>query len=386
MNNNAIKVDAVVVGVGIMGLMLAKRLLDFGQTVAIIEKSPTIAYGSSSKNHGWIHQGTTHSLSASSLAEAKQTTQQLQYGFNFFKSYAPEAFDEPFIPTYAVTKNADRAAQARKIWTASGVPFEELTKEQFADVESGIYPDHAGYFFRVADGRMNNRLVFMKLLTEIKRKGAFVLTGAAYEYTSRDTVRVESSFGTTRITSPLFFYATGASIDESYQKLMGAPLGVVCYKSHLLYVPRMTNVSVIGLDDDSPIIINHGDISIVNRPHDQQLSQAGDYDIDYDEVRRSIAVLQDSYPVAREIPLSQIRAIACLKPTIPSAQGLDGLRINASTYEPLPGHIFALPGKMTAAPYVADTLLKQVSSRFNLSPVTARPFDAPAVLPELVKA
>ncbi len=381
--NNKVKVDAVVVGTGIMGLMLAKRLLDFGQTVAVVEKSPTIAYGSSSKNHGWVHQGTTHSLSAVSLSEAKQTTQQLQYGYHFFKTYAPEAFDEPFTATYAVTKDAARAARAREIWKACGVPFEELTSEQFLEIEPGISGDHAKFFFRVADGRVNNRLLFMKLLTEIKRHGALMLTGATYDYTAIDTVRVVTEYGTTHVVAPLFFYAAGAHLDEAYSKLMGKPLGITCYKSHLLYMPRFTNVSVIGLDADSPIVINHGDTSIVNRPHDEQRAQAGDYEIDHEEIRRSIAVLHDSYPIAKTMPMSQVQVAACLKPNIPAEHGDEGLHINVSTYQPIPGHIFALPGKMTAAPYVADSLVKLVAPKLNLSPVTPRPFEvalAPAAL------
>lgn len=385
MNNNLVKVDAVVVGAGIMGLMLAKRLLDFGQTVAVIEKSPTIAYGSSSKNHGWVHQGTTHALSASSLAEAKQTTQQLQYGYRFFKAYAPEAFDEPFTSTYAVTKNAIQADRAREIWKTCGVPFEELTREQFAEIEPGISDEHAAFFFRVADGRINNRLLFMKLLTEIKRKGALVLSGATYDYTAIDTIRTVTEYGTTHVSAPLFFYATGAHLDESYTKLMGKPLGLTCYKSHLLYMPRITHASVIGLDADSPIIINHGDVSVVNRPHDEQSSQPGDYAVDHEEIRRSLAVLQDSYPVAKTIPMSQIQVAACLKPNIPAEHDDDGLHINISTYQPIPGHIFALPGKMTAAPYVADSLVRLVAPKLNLSPVTPRPFDVSVPQKSFVK-
>lgn len=45
------QVDAAVVGMGVLGLIIAKRLVDFGQRVAVIEQSPTLADGPSIKNH-----------------------------------------------------------------------------------------------------------------------------------------------------------------------------------------------------------------------------------------------------------------------------------------------------------------------------------------------
>jgi L-2-hydroxyglutarate oxidase LhgO len=61
-NYKVISTDAVVVGAGILGLLLAKRLLDFGQQVVLIDKSLTVANGASAMNHGWVHQGSAPSL------------------------------------------------------------------------------------------------------------------------------------------------------------------------------------------------------------------------------------------------------------------------------------------------------------------------------------
>ena len=189
-STNNTQVNAVVVGTGILGLILAKRLLDIGQTVAVIEKSATIAHGASSKNHGWLHQGTTHALSADDKEQGWETARHLQYGHSFFKSYAPECFDEPFLKSYAVTKDASRAAFARKRWTECEVPFRELTKEEFERIEPNIREGAASYFFEVADSRLNNRMLFMKLLAEIKEKGAIVLTEATYEYRDLNHIQV----------------------------------------------------------------------------------------------------------------------------------------------------------------------------------------------------
>lgn len=375
--NNPLKVDAVVVGMGILGLLLAKRLLDLGQTVVVLEKSPTIAHGASIKNHGWLHSGTSHTLSAKDMVQGTEIAKQLQYGHAFFKSYAPECFDDPFKPSYAITNDNARAMMAREIWSQCGVPYTEIPVSEFLQIEPNIDPSQVTAAFQIADGRINNRLMFMKLYTEIKQKGAAILTGASYEYESNNTIHVKSMYSELRVHSSLFFYATGANLNNSYQKLTGKSLNMHHYKSHLLYLPLVTQNSIIGLDNDSPIIVNHGNVSVVNRPHDQVLSMNGDYRVDEAEVNRTLALLVRAYPNAARLSRDDVQAAACLKPSISDS----GFSVNASVHQPMPGHIFALPGKMTAAPYVADMLVNQAASQLNLNPITPRPFDVDTDFP-----
>src|SRR5438105_1649235 len=109
-SHTSIQADAVVIGSGILGLMLAKRLVDLGQKVVLVEKSTQVADGASIINHGWVHQASGSAVTANSLDHARAIVKKMQYGFDFFKTFAPEAFDEPFEPTYAITADADRAA------------------------------------------------------------------------------------------------------------------------------------------------------------------------------------------------------------------------------------------------------------------------------------
>lgn len=377
-SSNNMQVNAVIVGTGILGLVLAKRLLDIGQTIAVIEKSATIAYGASSKNHGWIHQGTTHALSADDNEQGWETARHLQYGHSFFKSYAPECFDEPFLKSYAVTKDASRAAFARKRWTECEVPFKELTKEEFERIEPNMREGAASYFFKVADSRLNNRMLFMKLLAEIKEKGAIVLTEATYEYQDLHHIRVTTPQGMTNIVADVFLYATGAGIEETYRKLTGRTIPVLYFKCHMLFMPRFTNVSVIGLDQSSPIVVNHGDTAAINRAHDEILTTGTDYKVDPAEIDRSLQTLAELYPAAQHVSPEDIRTVACLKPYIQSDVNIKSLRIDATVIEPQDGHIFALPGKMTAAPYVADEIIKSIFPKLHSNSTTPRPFDSDA--------
>jgi glycine/D-amino acid oxidase-like deaminating enzyme len=380
-NYKVISTDAVVVGAGILGLLLAKRLLDFGQQVVLIDKSLTVANGASAMNHGWVHQGSAPSLTANSNEHARAIVKKLQYGHDFYKTYAPECFDEPFESTYAVTADAAKAARAREIWPDAGLDYDELSAKEFAAIDSKMDPKAAKYFFRVPESRINNRLLLLKLLTDVRKRGGIVFLGADYEYEGEHDIRVIANNESWPIRSRMFFYSTGINLNDSYNKFTGRTLDIQYCKSHLLYLPRFTEASAIGLDPGTPIVINHGNVSVVNRSFDEVPADSNtDLALDPDEVERSLDVLYKHYPEARYLRPHTVTAKAFLKPFVATTQAAGRHSADQSVFEPRPGHIFALPGKMTAAPYVADTIIHRAVPALNLSSVTGRPFD-PAVMP-----
>lgn len=293
-------VDAVVVGGGILGLVVAKHLVDFGQRVALVEQSHAIADGPSIKNHGWLHTGLAHSLSVEDPIAGKELVAKLQFGHRFFTSYAPECLNEPSQPTYAIAQDPELAHRARMNWTNFGVPFKELSYNHFFEVEPGLDPSQASFFFEGTDSRINNRLLFAKLLTDIRRGGALALLGASYEYEDDQTMYVSTDDDATRLRSPLFFYTTGAGLDESHQKLTGESLGIEFWKSHLLLLPRITAESIVSLDRNTPIVINHGSVSIVNRSYDENPAAGDDTTVDLEEVERAFEALSTYYPRATD--------------------------------------------------------------------------------------
>lgn len=368
------EVDAVVVGAGALGLMVAKHLADFGQEVALIEQSETIADGPSIKNHGWLHTGIAHSLSVTDPIQGRDLVRKLQYGHRYFSNYAPECLDEPFEPTYAIAGDPELAARARENWTKFGVPHKELTADQFFEVEPGLDPGSASYFFENGDLRINNRLLFAKMLHDIRKSGSLAILGATYEYEDVNTITVVNDQGRARLRSQLFLYATGTGLDDSYQKLTGDSLGMQYWKSHLLLLPRFTNASIVSLDRETPIVINHGDVSVVNRSYDEVPQVDRDTRIDMDEVSKAFDVIRRFYPRAGDF-IDDVHAIACLKPNIPTTSTATRHNVGESIYEPEPGHIFALPGKMTEAPYVAASLVRRIASKLRLDPISRRPID-----------
>lgn len=371
--------DAVVVGLGAMGLMLTKYLTDFGQDVVALESSPRIADGPSIKNHGWLHSGVIHAMpKTSDPVNERHMVKALQYGHRFFSEYAPECLDQPFQPTYALTNDEERAGLARKKWREHGVRVQEIDKNDFLSaIEPGMNPDEVHAVFENDDARMNNRLMYQKLLTDVQRKGAMVLRATMYEHLDDTTIALKGgSQGSTAaaVRAPLFFYATGPNTDETYRKLTGEDLKIDYYKSHLMMLPRVTNESLVSLDADGPIIINHGDVSVVNRARDDVRTDGKDVAVDPDEVRRAFSRLCEVIPSAYQYR-DDIHAIACIKPSITSAS-LGGKHSVASThFEPVPGHHFMLPGKMTLAPYAAAEAVRLVADQLDMTEVHVRPTD-----------
>lgn len=370
-------VNAVVVGSGILGLVTAKKFVDLGQKVVLLERSPVLANGATMLNHGWIHAGAVHSISTGQQRHI--VVPKLLYGYDFFTRYAPEYFDRPFHPTYIAISHPELAEQAWEAWQSANVARQQLTKAHFASIEPGFNMNASTFFYATQDRRINNRLLVKKLATEIQAKGGTILTSVSYEYENQYTMNVKSPHISDRIEAPVFVYATGNDMSESFQKLTGRPLQMHFAKSHMLHMPRFSENSVVSLDRNTPIVINHGNTSLVNLSYDEFNVNNLDYSVVSEQVEKSFAVLCHFYPAAQSLA-QQVRAYTCLKPNVvmeTSAPNQNPTRhsVNEFNYQPIQGHVFALPGKMTEAPFVADQIVQSISHRLDLSSVAVRPLD-----------
>ncbi|OGK19143.1 hypothetical protein A3G67_02625 [Candidatus Roizmanbacteria bacterium RIFCSPLOWO2_12_FULL_40_12] len=215
--------DTVVIGAGVMGLLLAKKLTDLGQSVTLIEQKNTLAYGASIKNHGWLHRGTAHAVSIKDKDQAKSVVQKLIYGFDYLSSYARECIERPFEPMYAVTQDQTVAEQAVCAWEELGVDYEEIAKQDFFKIDPDINGDLPLRIFQSADLHINNRMLFQKLLTDIKKNNGLVIQGADFSYKSEDEIEIHSEKNFI-VGAESFVYCTGANLGDAYRQLTGSDL------------------------------------------------------------------------------------------------------------------------------------------------------------------
>lgn len=368
-----IKTDTVIVGSGVMGLLLAKKLVDLGQTVVLLDENPKLSYGASVKNHGWLHSGTVHAVSIPDRDQAKKVVRKLMYGHEYIKSYAGESIEDPFDAVYITTGNDDLAEKAIEIWDETGVYYEEISKKNFLREDPYLNPDLSLHIFKSADLRLNNRIFFQKLLTDIKSKNGTIITDAHYLHTDEHEVYVQSRGNNISVNADLFIYCVGAKTKEIYKKLTNEEIEIALWKSHLLFLPQIAPYSLVSLDRGQPIIINHQGTSVINRGYDEVLCKELDYSTDPSEVLQTFESLCSVYPTYREMR-GELKYIACIKPSLlmPKASRHS---VDSQILEPLPGHFFVLPGKMTEAPYVADEVIRRLYQSFDFDEISLRPLD-----------
>ncbi len=367
------RADVVVFGSGVMGLLLAKKLGDLGQNVVVVEKTPTVAHEASIKNHGWLHRGSAHAVSIRDPDQAKSVVKKLIYGHEYIRSYSPECVEDPFEPIFVLTLDPETASRAVETWKDLEVFNREISKEHFSELDSNIRRDLDYFVFQTQDLRINNRILFQRLVTDIRERGGLVLTGSSYTRDDFDQVRVSSSRKNLTINSEVFVYCTGNNIAEDYQKLTGQELNISFWKSHLLLVPQVGPYSVVSLDRNMPIIINHGELSVVNRAYDEAEFNRLDLTLEEEQVRLAYESLCYLYPAASSLQ-DQLEAVACAKPTI-RLEGQGRHSVSSQIFEPIQNHYFVLPGKMTEAPYVADEVIQHIYSKLDFEEITQRPVD-----------
>ena len=368
------KCDTVVVGSGITGLLLAKKLTDLGQRVVLLDENENLAYGASIKNHGWLHKGTVHAVSVKDKDQAKSIVQKLIYGHEFISSYARECIENPFEPVYVCTQDGNLAQSAVELWQEFEVGYQQISRKKFYELDSGINPQLPLSFFQSSDLRINNRILFQKLLTDIKSKGGSVLSGATYMHTEEDKVSISSQGKGFDIQANTFVYCTGAKLGQSYERLTGFNLNLTFWKSHLLLLPRFSPFSLVSLDRDGPIIINHREASVVNKGYDEVQVSYPDYSVDPKQINLTVDSLANFYPAIKDA-CQNPNYIACIKPSV---NIFDQTRhsVDSQVVEPVRGHYFVLPGKMTEAPYVVDELIHTLYNRLDFSEIAQRPIDS----------
>ena len=134
------KIEAVVIGAGVVGLAVGKSLADKGIEIAVIEKENRIGEGASTRNSGVIHAGLYYSpksLKAKVCCDGRQKLYQYVATKNI-----------PFKKTgkliVATEKNQlDQLESLYENGNSNGVPLKMLSKEKVKVLEEEITCERA---------------------------------------------------------------------------------------------------------------------------------------------------------------------------------------------------------------------------------------------------
>lgn len=374
--NKEVRADIGIVGAGVTGLMLTKKFTDLGQSVALVEKQPKIAAGPSTKNEGWLHRGTYHATSIKNEQQAMEIAKRCLYGHEEIRRFAPEAIEDIGVPTYAVVGNDELAHSSVERWDKAGVAYKSVSLKDFTSLNPEVGTDKIKHVFEVGDVSINQRILYQKLLTQSEKNGAKIFLNS--EFIPEDSgvgkmVRPDNE--KTDIYSNMFIVTAGYGLRDVFEEVTGKELPVRYWKSHLLVFPRLTRSSTFYIDPGEAALFNHNNVSIVGQHEDAVIENEPNFETIPARERLVFDATKRLVPSAEKHD-GVYMAVACIKPDI--ARFADQARsLDVDILRPNENYLFALPGKMTEAPYVADKIVQMVfdGNKTTNTEIALRPCD-----------
>lgn len=364
--------DVVLIGGGVAGLMCAAKLSELGLTVMLVEANGRLAEGPSTRNEGWLHRGTYHAQSIRDRAVAIDVARRCIYGHEQIRALAPEAVESGGSPNFALVRDPDRVDDVQSRWREAGVRFRpvERSRVELAAPEADL--SRVAAAFEVDDASVDTRLLYRKLLARARANGCIVRTWTVPTEVKGGTIVLRGPEGKEVVEARLVVYACGPSVASLFEQLHGVRLPMRFWKSHLVVTRRLSRVGLFFLDAGEAAMMHHGAVSIIGLNEDAIRCEAAGTEV----LPLSSRALRAA--ITRLIPgWSDPHAIdvACTKVDV-AASVDDARSLSVSMGEPVHGHVYVLPGKMTEAPYISDRLTAFVHERLEDPLISFRPCDA----------
>ncbi len=369
----AISVDVAIVGAGVAGLMLTKKLSDLGFKVALIEKNSRVAEGPSTRNEGWLHHGTYHAASIQNRSLAVQVARRCIYGYEHIKSFAPETIYDVHVPAYALIRDSERVREVVSRWDEAQVTYEAVKKSDLHRIEPRVKTQRVSRVFRVNDLSINVLILYRKLLAHSERAGALIMTDTKFTYVNDDQVKIVSAGQAPQfMKARVFIYTAGYGIKDIFKSQFGVDVPLRYWKSHLMILPRIIHHSVFYVDPSEAAMMHHGDCTIVGMNEDATLCEKADYELMPEKVNDIKMALARMF---KDTDLSAYHPVSCIKVDV-DRELCSARSLNVAYDEPIPNHFWLLPGKMTEAPFATDYMTQIICQRLGDERVACRPCDS----------
>jgi glycine/D-amino acid oxidase-like deaminating enzyme len=364
MSERMIHSDVTVIGGGVAGLTTAKMLSEQGCNIVLIEKANTLAAGATTRNEGWLHNGTYHAVAVQDERNARQIVERTRYGHDYIETNIPECIENEQEPMYALIHNDDLVSATERRWESFDIPHTHIPLGKFRKLAPEINIERVAAAFAVEDRSINTRVLCTRLAEDIRKTGGKIFTGTTFtpEDEYHGTIFTSDQERYT-ISSDLVIVTTGPAIKDFFEKLTGNPFPMRYMKSHLIILPKLVPYGIFYIDPGEAGVMNHSNTSVIGINRDGVPIDSPDYeiipekrDLIYDATERLIPV----YSKFRGIETT----IACIKPDVYN-QLEDAVNLNISIGEPIPNYLYAVPGKMTESPYLAQSLVNLAEGRLS---------------------
>lgn len=365
--------DDIVIGSGITGLEIARLLQNEGRRVCVIERESNVGAGATTRNEGWLHAGTYHSAAIVNRHDAINVGRYCIEGFNRIINRYPIAISKTNASTYALLKDGNRQGDVMERWNDAKVDFKEVDLTEVLKANPEICLDTIHSSYKVKDVAINTSMLLRQMHTEIfgnsKPRVEFLLPAQILSidpYEHEVELRYKGCVRCFRAEN--IIYAAGAGNKELVEKYLNMSEQIRLFRGHILIARKLSQDNFIVLDKGCPTWMNHGDFSIIGMTRMSEEVIREGYEINAKTALRIREKLQGMI----KGPIEIIKTYSCLKPTI-----TDGVYQSLSPiyFEPEVGNFVVLPGKMTEAPVVCESLLKRILKFKHHNKVAKRPID-----------
>ncbi len=369
------KVDVAIIGGGVTGLTIAKKLDDLGLSCTLIEKRNELASGASTRNEGWLHAGTYHAASIVNPYDAEAVVDRCRYGYNQILGYAPEAVEELTSRSFAFIKDPSKVDFIVSRWEDFGISHNRRRKEQIQSVIPGLKTDSFSEGYIVEDKAINTRLLYSKLATSLGRSpDSTIYTGCQAEIPESNIIKL-SGQSTDIIEAKQVVLATGYGSEELIDQMgLSKRYPIRYWKSHLMVVPRVSPHGFFFIEPGEVTVMNHGNKSIIGTNVDGIFVSKPDTSVVPSKQEEMINAFGRAFETPKNL---SYLATACIK--IDITQDKNSIpSLNPFILELRKDHLWVLPGKMTETPYVADQAVQQIFRNLNSGTsvkISQRPMD-----------
>lgn len=351
--------DYAVVGAGALGLNVAYRLSEAGYRAALIESGDKVANRQARNNGRVLHDGPHPLATTRDEAKALYVAKTVRAGARYIKEFSSDAVGK--ARTYAVFFTPGERDLAVGRWDKGEIVYEAVPQDQLDRYKSSIpqvseqVKDNIIFAAEIPDQMFDPRVFYAKLARGIRQNGVQVLTGATF-IPGGDTAGVLVNGEFQNLNARGFIITTGHNIGTLYREVTGRELPLEYWKVHFLTVPgRVMDSNFYPFRQGQVTVFSQGDTSILSK--DQWAVQADSPDTGVipelaEELRTDAA---DTLP---GLDLSKSSVHACVMPKV---TGSEGQTVIAEPWIKQHGQtIFALPGKLTSTPVVAQMILDRL--------------------------
>lgn len=369
---STLKTAVAIIGAGVMGLWLTRKLSKLAVPVTLIESNNRLAASSSTRNEGWLHAGSYHAAAIEDRGIALQVARRTREGYHQTLRFAPEALGQDETRTFVLV-DEERLNDVVGRWDEAGVNYRRLARRVLTSLEPRLRVDKFAGLFEVDDRPINTPVLYKRLIDDACAHGARILTGTRVTDLRGTTLTFEQETGASgTLDAKVIVFAAGFSTKSVVRDLLGLELPFRFWRSHLIDLPRFSNHAFFGIRPGEATCMPHGLWSIAGLNADQEELAAPSFEPLEANVRRATEALQC---LVRDIDLSHLHPRACVKvdmdpgrAAIVDRLGFAPPQLNISYGEIAADVFWVLPGKMTEAPFAADVLIRRICDATLLSP------------------